>query len=121
MSWCSLTQGFRNPDKAKNRLYSVQSRSLPPASIPDLPEAVEIDTIQEEDSLDDEVFFDNKSHGTSALDLRVNVNLAGGDLVAAGALPRIDASQATDVSTYDTLDFHFWIFYLVRKMFLFYF
>lgn len=54
--------------------------------------------VEEEDSLDDEVFFDNKSHATSALDLRGHLDYAenlresmggGGDLGSAGLAPLI--------------------------------
>lgn len=74
----------------------MQSRSLPPPSVGELPEGDFLDsarlqaaTIQEEeDSLDDEVFFDNKSHGTSALDLRGGQS--AGDVASAGVtLPLI--------------------------------
>lgn len=54
----------------------LEGESLEPARFP-------TETILEEDSLDDEVFFDNKSHGTSALDLRAGAPImGGGDMVA---------------------------------------
>lgn len=85
-----LLQGFRASGKPRSHLYSTQSRSLPPQSVGDFPDADFADMVRtqhepilEEDSLDDEVFFDNKSHGTSALDLRVP---GDSDMVASAGL-----------------------------------
>ncbi|XP_067939375.1 inactive rhomboid protein 1-like [Watersipora subatra] len=96
----STALGFRTTRKPR---YSVQSRSLPPPSFGDLPEGdyletarLKADTIVEEDSLDDEVFFDNKSHATSALDLR-----AGGLVASAGlssAAPLVIPTETAELT-----------------------
>lgn len=81
-----MLQGFKTTGRSRSRLYSAQSRSIPPLSTSEIPESdhllapsgvpITSDIIEEEhDSMDDEVFFDNEMHATSALDLREPVQV----------------------------------------------